>query len=205
MRSTPNRTRPHYQEVESACPRPTASLEAELLERPGHRVGMAWTVWACISPLAHHHPEQLHECDGRFDPLGIVGSGVSNRAAIGWEDLPIVRDVPSMVTDAFTKNLIELSSVVIRKTGTCARATEGSTPDAKRQRIVKRNFPYDSPAPSLVALSGIGSRVCPRIVRAPRPYWPSQAQVTTGETREMTWSGLGGGGGCLARPRSLNQ
>jgi hypothetical protein len=41
-----------------------------------------------------------------------------------------------MATDAFTKNLIELSSGVMTKTGTSARATGGSTADPKKQRIV---------------------------------------------------------------------
>jgi hypothetical protein len=39
-----------------------------------------------------------------------------------------------MATDAFTKKVIELSSCVIAKTGTCARLTDGSTADAKRHR-----------------------------------------------------------------------
>src|SRR5215469_2273117 len=46
--------------------------------------------------------------------------------------------VPLTGTDAFTANLIELSSVVILKTGTCARLTDGNTADAKRIRIATR-------------------------------------------------------------------
>src|SRR5215471_18897521 len=46
--------------------------------------------------------------------------------------------VPVTATDAFTANLIELSSVVILKTGTCARLTDGNTADAKRIRIANR-------------------------------------------------------------------
>src|SRR5262252_6536733 len=46
--------------------------------------------------------------------------------------------VPLMATDAFTANLIELSSVVILKTGTCARLTDGNIADAKRIRIANR-------------------------------------------------------------------
>src|SRR6266699_529117 len=44
--------------------------------------------------------------------------------------------VPWIATDAFTKNLIELSAGVITKTGTWARVTDGSTANAKTQRIV---------------------------------------------------------------------
>src|SRR5262252_7999060 len=46
--------------------------------------------------------------------------------------------VPVTATNAFTANLIELSSVVILKTGTCARLTDGNTADAKRIRIANR-------------------------------------------------------------------
>jgi hypothetical protein len=46
--------------------------------------------------------------------------------------------VPSRGTDAFTENLIELSSGVTTKTGTCARPTDGNTADAKRHRAANR-------------------------------------------------------------------
>src|SRR5215469_6213680 len=46
--------------------------------------------------------------------------------------------VPLTATDAFTANLIELPSVVILKTGTCARLTDGNTADAKRMWIANR-------------------------------------------------------------------
>jgi hypothetical protein len=52
-----------------------------------------------------------------------------------------------MLTDAFTEKLIELSSGVITKTGACARVTEGSTTDAKRQRIVNWDFQCGSTSP----------------------------------------------------------
>src|SRR5260370_28513967 len=44
--------------------------------------------------------------------------------------------VPFIATDASTSNLTELSTGVISKTGACARLTDGSTVEAKRQRIV---------------------------------------------------------------------
>src|SRR5258708_2030564 len=51
-------------------------------------------------------------------------------------------NVPSIATDAFTWNLIELSSFVILMTGTpagaCARLTDGSTAEAKRHRTTNR-------------------------------------------------------------------
>src|SRR6267142_728382 len=51
-------------------------------------------------------------------------------------------NVPSIATDAFTWNLIELSSFVILMTGTpagaCARLTDGSTAEAKRHRATNR-------------------------------------------------------------------
>src|SRR5215831_1268517 len=42
--------------------------------------------------------------------------------------------LPSIATEAFTKNLIVLTRGVTTKTGACARLTDGSTADAKRQR-----------------------------------------------------------------------
>src|ERR1035441_5538443 len=49
--------------------------------------------------------------------------------------------VPSMATDAFTENLTELSSVVILKTGTCARLSDGNTADAKKKKTANRMLP----------------------------------------------------------------
>src|SRR5579864_4682812 len=50
--------------------------------------------------------------------------------------------VPASFTDAFTKNLTELSSTAILKTGTsagaCARAKDGEKVEANRQRIGSR-------------------------------------------------------------------
>jgi hypothetical protein len=43
-------------------------------------------------------------------------------------------NLPSRATDAFTKNLMELSSGVTAKTGTCALLTDGNTADAKKQK-----------------------------------------------------------------------
>ena len=47
-------------------------------------------------------------------------------------------NVPSIATDAFTWNLIELSSFIRLMTGTpsgaCARITDGSTTEAKKHR-----------------------------------------------------------------------
>src|SRR5262249_24149455 len=42
--------------------------------------------------------------------------------------------LPSIATEAFTKNLTVLTPGVTTKTGACARLTDGSTADAKRQR-----------------------------------------------------------------------
>src|SRR5580765_768379 len=51
-------------------------------------------------------------------------------------------NVPSIATDAFTWNLIELSSFVILMMGTsagaCACVIDGDRPDAKRQKITSR-------------------------------------------------------------------
>src|SRR6266567_9546253 len=44
--------------------------------------------------------------------------------------------VPPIATDAFTKNLIELSSGVTTNTGTCALPRDGREIDAARQRIL---------------------------------------------------------------------
>src|ERR1700730_12613493 len=52
--------------------------------------------------------------------------------------------VPFMATDAFTANLIELSSVVILKTGTCARLSDGNTADAKKKKTANRMLPCAS-------------------------------------------------------------
>jgi hypothetical protein len=47
--------------------------------------------------------------------------------------------VPFKATDAFTKNVTELSGVgEIAKTGTCARLTAGSRVDAKRHTTANR-------------------------------------------------------------------
>jgi hypothetical protein len=51
-------------------------------------------------------------------------------------------NVPSIATDAFTWNLIELSSFIILMTGTpsgaCARLTDGSTAEDKKHRTANR-------------------------------------------------------------------
>src|ERR1700691_4477072 len=47
-------------------------------------------------------------------------------------------NLPSMATEAFTKNLTSLSSGVMVKIGPCAWATEGNSADARRQKIVNR-------------------------------------------------------------------
>ena len=44
--------------------------------------------------------------------------------------------VPFKDTDACTKNVIELFSFTIVKTGASARVTDGSKADAKKQKIV---------------------------------------------------------------------
>jgi len=49
--------------------------------------------------------------------------------------------VPLMATDAFTANLMELSSVEILKTGTCARHNDGNTADAKKKKTANRMPP----------------------------------------------------------------
>src|SRR5664279_5679302 len=49
--------------------------------------------------------------------------------------------VPFTATDAFTENLIELSCVVILKTGTCARLSDGNTADAKKKKTANRILP----------------------------------------------------------------
>jgi hypothetical protein len=46
--------------------------------------------------------------------------------------------MPFIATDASTSNLTELSPGVISKIGACARLTDGSTVDAKRQRAAIR-------------------------------------------------------------------
>src|SRR5258708_5709408 len=45
--------------------------------------------------------------------------------------------VPPIATDAFTKNLIALSSGVTTNTGTCALPSDGRAIDATRQRILE--------------------------------------------------------------------
>src|ERR1700728_1216228 len=47
-------------------------------------------------------------------------------------------NLPSMATEAFTKNLTSLSSGVIVKTGPCAWANDGNRANAKRQNTIKR-------------------------------------------------------------------
>src|SRR5277367_3557947 len=46
--------------------------------------------------------------------------------------------VPSIATDAFTKNFTVLSPGVIAKTGACARVTDGSAADTNRHRTANR-------------------------------------------------------------------
>ena len=41
-------------------------------------------------------------------------------------------NVPAISTDALTLNLIELSALIVSKTGTCARSTHGNAANAKR-------------------------------------------------------------------------
>src|SRR5271167_104550 len=47
-------------------------------------------------------------------------------------------NLPSMATEAFTKNLTSLSSGVIVKTGPCAWANDGNSADVKRKKTVNR-------------------------------------------------------------------
>ncbi len=47
-------------------------------------------------------------------------------------------NLPSIATEAFTKNLTSLSSGVMVKTGPCAWANDGNSADAKRQKTVNR-------------------------------------------------------------------
>jgi|HubBroStandDraft_6_1064221.scaffolds.fasta_scaffold147636_1 hypothetical protein len=47
-------------------------------------------------------------------------------------------NLPSMATEALTKNLTSLSSGVIVKTGAWARLTDGSMAEIKRQRKANR-------------------------------------------------------------------
>src|ERR1700683_3700109 len=47
-------------------------------------------------------------------------------------------NLPSMATEAFTKNLTLLSSGVMAKTGPCAWANDGNSANAKRQTTVNR-------------------------------------------------------------------
>src|SRR5271168_1296741 len=54
-------------------------------------------------------------------------------------------NLPSMATEAFTKNLTSLSSGVIVKIGPCAWASDGNSADAKRQNIINRTeSPFES-------------------------------------------------------------
>src|ERR1700751_3050135 len=50
-------------------------------------------------------------------------------------------NVPSIATEAFTSNLMLLSSGVIAKTGACARQSGGKRADATTQRIPNRMVP----------------------------------------------------------------
>src|ERR1700756_3659703 len=68
-------------------------------------------------------------------------------------------NVPFIATDAFTLNLIELSSVVILMTGTsaeaCARVIDGDRAEARMQRIATRIRQSVSPSRSRWELSKI--------------------------------------------------
>src|ERR1700689_761335 len=50
-------------------------------------------------------------------------------------------NLPSMATEAFTKNLTSLSSGVMVKTGPWAWANDGNSADARRQKTVNRTEP----------------------------------------------------------------
>jgi hypothetical protein len=52
--------------------------------------------------------------------------------------VPLVANVPAIGTDALTLNLIELSALIVSKTGTWARSTHGNTANAKRQKMTDR-------------------------------------------------------------------
>lgn len=58
--------------------------------------------------------------------IGRLGPGCARQ----WGKM----SAPSIATDAFTKNLIELSSGVTMNTGPCALPSEGRAIDATRQR-----------------------------------------------------------------------
>src|SRR5882724_4825126 len=65
---------------------------------------------------------------------------MSNTAVVTSGDVNVsvashLSKVPPIATDAFTKNLIELSSGVTTNTGTCALPSDGRAIDATRQRI----------------------------------------------------------------------
>src|SRR5712671_5093789 len=66
---------------------------------------------------------------------------MSNTAVVTSGDVNLsvashLSKVPPIATDAFTKNLIELSSGVTTNTGTCALPSDGRAIDATRQRIL---------------------------------------------------------------------
>src|SRR5712671_2358091 len=66
---------------------------------------------------------------------------MSNTAVVTSGDVNLsvashLSKVPPIATDAFTKNLIELSSGVTTNTGTCALPSDGRAIDVTRQRIL---------------------------------------------------------------------
>src|SRR5580692_1217875 len=66
----------------------------------------------------------------------VVSSGEANVKVASH-----LSNFPAMFTDAFTSNLIVLSTGVISKTGACARLNDGNIANAKRHRTaVRKNF-----------------------------------------------------------------
>src|SRR5579864_4017041 len=75
--------------------------------------------------------------------------------------------VPFTAIDAFTANLVELSSVVILKTGTCAWLSDGNTADAKKKKTANRMLPCARlsdmnflPPVAMKAAKGIPNSAC---------------------------------------------
>src|SRR6266481_7378033 len=95
---------------------------------------------------------------------------MSNTAVVTSGDVNVsvashLSKVPPIATDAFTKNLIELSSGVTTNTGTCALPSDGRAIDATRQRIFAN-------------LS---------IIRSTHLQW--RELYTQGEPRSILWKG----------------
>src|SRR5580692_8674235 len=86
--------------------------------------------------------------------------------------------VPFIATDAFTANLMELSSVVILKTGTWARLDDGNIADARRQRTANRkvlgvSFLDTNSSCGLPESNQVNPKQCSLITRNARSEVPS--------------------------------